>query len=118
MRPRGSGRDDECGVVLIGMSFWRRNSDWIGSHLQVRYVSGRVDVVVIFTQRTTMHEMLCRSWAIEFDNRMLQVKKQLRAVACGLVRSFPLLYSKLIGDENYGQTNAGSPTAGTNAEAM
>jgi hypothetical protein len=49
---------------------------------------------------------------------MLQVKKQLRGEARGLVRSFPLLYSKLIGDENYGQTNAGSPTAGTDAGAM
>jgi hypothetical protein len=58
-----------------------------------------------------MHEMLCRSYAIEFDNRMLQVKKQLRAGACGLVRSFPLLYSMFIRDENYGQTNADSPTA-------
>jgi hypothetical protein len=29
----------------------------------------------------------------EFDNRMLQVKNQLRAGACELVRSFPLLYS-------------------------
>jgi len=33
--------------------------------------------VVIFTQRATVHEMLCRWRAIEFDNRMLQVKKQL-----------------------------------------
>ena len=74
--------------------------------------------MVIFTQRTAMHEMLCRSYAIEFDNRMLQVKKQLRVGACGLVRSFPLLYSKFIRDENYGQTNAGSPTAGTDAGAM
>jgi hypothetical protein len=49
-----------------------------------------------------VHEMLCRSRANEFDNRMLQVKKQLRVVACGLVRSFPLLYSKLIREENYG----------------
>jgi hypothetical protein len=78
----------------------------------VRYVSGRVDIVVIFTQRTTMHEMLCRSRANQFDNRMLQVKKQLRVEACGLVRSFPLLYSELIREENYGQTNADSPTAG------
>jgi hypothetical protein len=36
----------------------------------------------------------------------------LRVVACGLVRSFPLLYSKFIREENYGQTTAGSPTAG------
>jgi hypothetical protein len=68
--------------------------------------------VVIFTQRATVHEMLCRSRAIEFDNRMLQVKKQLRVGACGFDRSFPLLYSEFIRDENYGQTNADSPTAG------
>ena len=78
----------------------------------MRYVSGRVDIVVIFTQPTTMHEMLCRSRANEFDNRMLQVKKQLRVGACGLVRSFPLLYSEFIRDEKHGQTNADSPTAG------
>jgi hypothetical protein len=68
--------------------------------------------VVIRASEERVHEMLCRSLAIEFDNRMLQVKKQLRVVACGLVRSFPLLYSEFIRDENYGQTNAGSPTAG------
>jgi len=44
----------------------------------VRYVSGRVDIVVIFAKHTTVHEMLCRSRANQFDNRMLQVKKQLR----------------------------------------
>jgi hypothetical protein len=43
---------------------------------------------------------------------MLQVKKQLRVGAGGLVRTFPLLYSKLIGDKKYGQTNADSPTGG------
>jgi hypothetical protein len=48
---------------------------------------------------------------------MLQVKKQLRAGACGLVRSFPLLYSKFIRDENYGQTTADSPTAGDQRRA-
>jgi hypothetical protein len=48
----------------------------------------------------------------EFDNRMLQVKKQLRVDAGGFERSFPLLYSKLIREENDGQTNADSPTAG------
>ena len=48
----------------------------------------------------------------EFDNRMLQVKKQLRVGAGGLVQSFPLLYSKFIREEIYGQTNADSPTAG------
>ncbi len=60
-----------------------------------------------------MHEMLCRADAFDrFDNRMLQVKNQLRGIPCGLVRRFPLLYSMLIRDENYGQTNADSPTAG------
>ncbi|MCU1249964.1 MAG: hypothetical protein JWQ49_2993 [Edaphobacter sp.] len=59
-----------------------------------------------------MHEMLCRPLAIEFDNRMLQVKKQLRVEACRFVPSFPLLYSKFIREKNYGQTNADSPTAG------
>ena len=66
----------------------------------------------MLTQAIRMHEMLCWVRGNEFDNRMLQVKKQLRVGACGLVRSFPLLYSKLIRDENYGQTNADSPTAG------
>jgi hypothetical protein len=88
------------------------NSDWIGSHLQVRYLCGRVDVVVILVQSDAVHEMLCRPRANEFDNRMLQVKNQLRGSACGLVRSFPLLYSNFISEENYGQTNADSPTAG------
>jgi hypothetical protein len=59
-----------------------------------------------------MHEMLGRRRANQFDNRMLQVKKQLRVEARGLVRSFPLLYSKFIREENYGQTKADSPTAG------
>ena len=68
--------------------------------------------MVIRTSEERVHEMLCRPRVSEFDNRMLQVKKQLRVVACGLVRSFPLLYSKFIREENYGQTNAGSPTAG------
>jgi hypothetical protein len=68
--------------------------------------------VVIFTQRATVHEMLCRSRANEFDNRMSQLKKQLRVGACGLVHSFPLLYSEFIRDEKYGQTKADSPTAG------
>ena len=68
--------------------------------------------MVIWASGERVHEMLCRSLAIEFDNRMLQVKKQLRVGACGLVRSFPLLYSMFIREENYGQTNADSPTAG------
>ena len=84
----------------------------------MRYVSGRVDVVVIFAQSTAVHEMLCRWRANEFDNRMLQVKKQLRGEARGLVRSFPLLYSMFIRDENYGQTNADSLTAGGQRRAM
>jgi len=49
--------------------------------------------VVIWASGERVHEMLCRSLAIEFDNRMLQVKKQLRVGMAGLVRSFPLLYS-------------------------
>jgi hypothetical protein len=99
-------------MVFFDRFYLEKNSDWIGLYLQERYVSGRVDVVVMLTQRTTMHEMLCWVRAIEFDNRMLQVKIQLRVGACGLVRSFPLLYSVLIREKNYGQTNAGSPTAG------
>ena len=75
----------------------------------MRYLCGRVDVVVIKASAERVHEMLCRPDAIEFDNRMLQVKKQLRVGACGLVRSFPLLYSMLISEEIYGQTNADSP---------
>jgi hypothetical protein len=43
---------------------------------------------------------------------MLQVKNQLRVGAGGLVRSFPLLYSKFIREEIYGQTIAAAPTAG------
>ena len=55
----------------------------------MRYLCGRVDVVVILVQSDAVHEMLCRPRANEFDNRMLQVKKQL-----GRVESFfPLLYS-------------------------
>ena len=68
--------------------------------------------MVIRASGDRVHEMLCRAIANEFDNRMLQVKKQLRVDACGLVRSFPLLYSKFIREEIYGQTNADSPTAG------
>ena len=65
--------------------------------------------MVIRASGDRVHEMLCRSRAIEFDNRMLQVKKQLRVGAGGLVRTFPLLYSKFIREEIYGQTNADSP---------
>ena len=65
-----------------------------------------------------MHEMLGRWRANQFDNRMLQVKKQLRVGASGLVRSFPLLYSEFIKDEKYGQTNADSPTAGGQRRAQ
>jgi hypothetical protein len=68
--------------------------------------------VLIRASGERVHEMLCRPRANEFDNRMLQVKNQLRVNVRGLVRSFPLLYSKLISEENYGQTNADSPTAG------
>ena len=50
--------------------------------------------------------------ATKFDNRMLQVKKQLQRNACWFDEGFPLLYSEFIRDENYGQTDADSPTAG------
>lgn len=36
------------------------NSDQIGLHLQVRYLSGRVDVVVNSAETRVVHEMLCR----------------------------------------------------------
>jgi hypothetical protein len=58
-----------------------------------------------------MHDMLCRRRANQFDNRMLQVKKQLQRNACGFDEGFPLLYSKFIREEIYGQTNADSLTA-------
>jgi hypothetical protein len=81
------------------------NSDLIGLHLQEGYVSGRVDVVVIRTSEEHVHEMLCRSRANEFDNRMLQVKKQL-----GSAESFfPLLYSKFIRDEKIRAFKRGRP---------
>ena len=73
--------------------------------------------MVIRASEERVHEMLCRSHANEFDNRMLQVKKQLRVGASGLVRSFPLLYSKFIRAENHGQTNADSPIAGSQLRA-
>ena len=34
-----------------------RNSDWIGSYLQVRYLSGRVDIVVRSNKLSAVHEM-------------------------------------------------------------
>jgi len=40
--------------------------------------------------------MLCSVFDDQFDNRMLQEKNQLREKACGLVGSFPLLYSNFI----------------------
>jgi hypothetical protein len=43
---------------------------------------------------------------------MLQVKKQLQRNACRFDEGFPLLYSKFIREEIYGQTNADSLTAG------
>jgi hypothetical protein len=43
---------------------------------------------------------------------MLQVKKQLSRIARGFDEGFPLLYSKFVREEIYGQTNADSPTAG------
>jgi hypothetical protein len=96
-------------MVFFDRFFLEKNSDWIGLHLQVRYVSGRVDVVVMLTQRITMHEMLCWVRGNEFDNRMLQVKKQLRVGACGLVRSFPLLYSVFIRDKKLRADRRGLP---------
>jgi len=73
--------------------------------------------VVIPMQSGAVHEMLGRSHANQFDNRMLQVKNQLRVGACGLIRSFPLLYSKFIREEIYGQTIVNSPTAGRQGRA-
>ena len=66
----------------------RRIRTTLVSHLQERYLCGRVDVVVIRASEERVHEMLCRSLCIEFDNRMLQVKKQLRVVACGFSSQF------------------------------
>jgi hypothetical protein len=56
-----------------------------------------------------MHEMLCSHFGSEFDNRMLQVKKQL-----GIAESFfPLLYSKFLRDGFYGHIQTRTPpTAG------
>jgi hypothetical protein len=67
--------------------------------------------VVNSVQLGAVHEMLCRLHADQFDNRMYHEKNQLRENASGLVRGFPLLYSKFIREEIYGQTNADSPTA-------
>jgi hypothetical protein len=68
--------------------------------------------VVIFPQMKDDARDVVRDSCCWFDNRMLQVKKQLRVGACGLVRSFPLLYSVIIREKLCGQTNADSPTAG------
>jgi hypothetical protein len=69
--------------------------------------------VVIQASRERMHEMLCREFANEFDNRMLQEKNQLRAASHRFDRTFPLIYSKLIRKEIYGQKpNADAPTVG------
>ena len=65
--------------------------------------------MVIWASEERVHEMLCRSVAIEFDNRMLQVKKQLREIADGFSTAFPLLYSKFIREEISGQTERGRP---------
>jgi hypothetical protein len=62
----------------------------------MRYLCGRVDVVVNSVAYSAVHEMLCSMFHGQFDNRMLQEKNQLCEKACGLVRSFPLLYSNFI----------------------
>jgi hypothetical protein len=63
-----------------------------------------------------MHEMLCWVRGNEFDNRMLQVKKQLRVGACSLVRSSPLVYSVFIREkmraDQCGLPNRRRPTPG------
>jgi hypothetical protein len=56
-----------------------------------------------------MHEMLCSPIANEFDNRMLQEKNQLRAASHRFDRTFPLIYSKFIREENYGQNQTRTP---------
>jgi hypothetical protein len=71
--------------------------------------------VVISVQSGAVHEMLCRPHADQFDNRMYHEKNQLRENASSLVRGFPLLYSKFIREEIYGQTNADSPIADVKA---
>jgi hypothetical protein len=53
--------------------------------------------------------MLCRPFANEFDNRMLQMKKQLRGNRVGFCTAFPLLYSKFIREEISGHTERGRP---------
>jgi hypothetical protein len=61
--------------------------------------------VAIWDESGEMHEMLCSRFESEFDNRMLQVKKQL-----GDAESFfPLLYSKFISDEFYGHLQTRTP---------
>jgi hypothetical protein len=54
-----------------------------------------------------MHEILCRWFGGRFDNRMLQMKKQLRGNAVGFCTAFPLLYSKFIREEISGQSRHG-----------
>ena len=69
--------------------------------------------MVIDAELERMHEMLCSLFLDEFDNRMLQMKKQLRGNAGEFCTAFPLLYSKFIRDENFGHNpNADAPTAG------
>jgi hypothetical protein len=68
--------------------------------------------VVIQARRERVHEMLCRSFASRFDNRMLQKKKQLRWIASGFDTRFPLIYSKFIRDDFFGHPQRGRPTAG------
>jgi hypothetical protein len=63
-------------------------------------------------RRAAARDVVQRVRFHEFDNRMLQEKNQLREKACGLVRGFPLLYSKFIREEFYGQTRAEAPPAG------
>ena len=43
----------ECG----GLQWLEENSDWIGLDLQVRYIFGRVDVVVLDMGFGSMHEI-------------------------------------------------------------
>ena len=65
--------------------------------------------MVIDAELERMHEMLCSWFQDEFDNRMLQMKKQLRGNAGEFCTAFPLLYSKFISDEIYGHIERGRP---------
>jgi hypothetical protein len=47
---------DEVGAI-IGHIDEDGNSDWNGSHLQERYLSGRVDIVVVGNKLSAVHEM-------------------------------------------------------------